>query len=162
YLGLVAGWTWSIAIYMRPSWALFPLLAHFAIILIPSRVPRLVRLVEVLLVLVGLALTLSPWWYRNLTKYGCFCPTVPWSGARLYDGLNPRATGASDMRFLGDPQFRNLDELTQDRLLRDEAIAFARANPLRTLQLAAIKAARFCSPWPNSDELKSLWARIGS
>ena len=72
-------------------------------------------------------------------------------GASLYDGLNPRATAASDMSFLGDREIWPLDEQDQDAELTRRAIAFARAEPRRVLCLAVIKLGRYWSPWPNAE-----------
>jgi hypothetical protein len=99
---------------------------------------------------------LLPWWVRNLRVYGHFVPTALWTGASLYDGLNPRATGASAMdAFLAAPELWPLDEEAQDAELFRRAIAFARAHPRRVLALAAIKFARYWSPWPNAEGLSS-------
>jgi hypothetical protein len=65
------------------------------------------------------------------------------------------------MRFLDEPETRRLDEQSQDATLMARAWAFARANPGRSLELAAIKSARFWSPWPNAESLSSpraAWA----
>ena len=57
--------------------------------------------------------SMAPWWVRNARVYGRFVPTALWMGASLYDGLNPAATGASDMRFLDEPEIWPLDERTR-------------------------------------------------
>ena len=59
--------------------------------------------------------------------YGRFVPTALWMGASLYDGLNPQATGASDMSFFWEiASIWPLDEQDQDAELTRRAIAFAR------------------------------------
>jgi hypothetical protein len=111
---------------------------------------------------VGVVLTMGPWWARNARIYGRFVPTALWLGASLYDGLNPQATGASDMAFLADPALRPLDELGQNAVLTQRALDFARSNPRRVLELAAIKLGRFWSPWPNASEYRSAVLAVAS
>jgi hypothetical protein len=98
---------------------------------------------------------LLPWWIRNERILHAFVPTALWMGASLYDGWNPDATGASDMRFLDDPRIAVMGELEQDRYLAQAAWDFARQHPARVLSLALAKAARFWSPWPQAQALRS-------
>jgi hypothetical protein len=99
---------------------------------------------------------MAPWWVRNAQVYGRFVPTALWTGASLYDGLNPRATGASSMNgFLSAPDIWPLGEEAQDAELFRRAVAFVREHPRRAVTLAAIKAARYWSPWPNADGFRS-------
>jgi 4-amino-4-deoxy-L-arabinose transferase-like glycosyltransferase len=150
------------AILVKPSWALFPLLILLSLILFSQKQSKIVLIRRAVLVLLGMVLIMSPWWVRNARIYGRFVPTVLWFGASLYDGLNAKATGASDMRFLEAPDFRDLEEVEQDRVLRNRALEFAWQEPAYTLRLAAIKAARFWSPWPSADELRSVPLQIVS
>ncbi|GAC1450672.1 MAG: hypothetical protein NVSMB9_35270 [Isosphaeraceae bacterium] len=146
---LLTGGVSGAAILVRPSWALYvPLALALWVILSGSR--WRVALGRATLVVLGLTLVMSPWWVRNARLYGKFVPTAIWMGASLYDGLNPRASGESDMSFLGDPEFWPLGEEEQDALLRARAIDFVREHPGQALRLSAIKAARFLSPWPNA------------
>ena len=145
------------AILVRPSWALFvPIMLAVWII---AAMARRSRLWPVLggcgLIAVGLAVMMGPWWVRNWEIYGRFIPTALWTGASLYDGLSPAATGASDMRFLEDPEIWPLDELDQDAELTRRAVAFARDRPGRAVELAVIKLGRFWSPWPNAEGFRS-------
>ena len=78
----------------------------------------------------------------------------------LYDGLNPAATGASDMRFRVQADIRTLGEVEQDATLTQRAVAFARENPGRVLELAVIKFGRYFSPWPNAEEIRSRWLAV--
>ena len=129
-------------------------------------------------VILGVILTMAPWWWRNYRVVGEFVPTTLQVGASLYDGWRPDAEGGSDMRFA--PRF--FDELKRedaarmeidsnqpadqrseptagtfesrlDRRQRDAAVAWARANPWRVLELAGIKVARMWSPVPNARDM---------
>jgi 4-amino-4-deoxy-L-arabinose transferase-like glycosyltransferase len=149
------------AILVRPSWALFlpvMLVAWVA----AKRGDRRV-LGGAGLCLLGVVLALTPWWYRNWQVYGRFVPTALWFGASLYDGLNPRATGASDMdAFLADPAIWPLGEQDQDAELTRRAWAFARQNPSRVFWLARIKLGRYWSPWPNAEGFRAPALAVAS
>jgi hypothetical protein len=114
------------------------------------------------IVALGVVLVMAPWWARNAWVHGRFVATALWGGASLYDGLNPEATGASDMRFLEEPDLRRLDELAQDVVLRARAWRFVREHPGRVLELAGIKAARFWSPWLNAEGFRSRWLALAT
>ncbi|MEX0711013.1 MAG: glycosyltransferase family 39 protein [Pirellulales bacterium] len=148
--GLVAG----LATLTRPSWLAF---VPFAILAGLVGGQRRRHLVLGAVAVAGLALAMLPWWVRNARLVGHFVPTTLQVGASLYDGLNPRADGGSDMSFV--PRFEALEranaaagepfEYRLDRRMRNEAIEYARNNPGRALALAAIKAARMWNVWPN-------------
>ncbi|WP_165232611.1 4-amino-4-deoxy-L-arabinose transferase [Aquisphaera insulae] len=166
-LGLAAGAAGGLAVLVRPSWALFvPVLVAGLPAIARGPAGRGVAWRPAMIVggatLLGAAIVMSPWWIRNAGIYGRFVPTAVWMGASLYDGLNPAATGASDMTFLGDPDIWPLDELGQDRLLTSRALAFAAGHPGRVLGLAVVKLGRYWSPWPNAAGIRSAWVAIGS
>jgi 4-amino-4-deoxy-L-arabinose transferase-like glycosyltransferase len=150
---IITGAAIGAAILVRPSWALFVPALLLTWVVASERSQRLQAIRGALLVCLGAAVVMAPWWIRNARIYGRFVPTALWAGPSLYDGLNPRATGASDMWFLDDPAIRQLNEPTQDATLLVDAWDFARAHPGRALELAAIKSARFWSPWPNAESL---------
>ena len=157
-VGIFAG----LAVLSRPSWSLaVPLfLGVWVVCSGPGRMGGALR--GAAAAAAAAALVMTPWWVLNARVSGRFVPTAIWAGASLYDGLNPRADGASEMSFLGDADVWPLDESAQDVLLRDRAVAFALANPGRTCRLALIKAARFWSPWPHADVVKSPWIAVVS
>lgn len=105
---------------------------------------------------------MAPWWVRNERVYGEFVPTALWMGASLYDGLNPSATGASDMRFLEADDVWPLDERDQDDLLKRRAFTFVRENPGGALSLAAVKLGRYWSPWPNAEGVRSIGLTVAA
>ena len=118
-------WAWALgmglasgaAVLVRPSWALFVPATLAAWIALAGRGRRLDAARLAAVAALGAALVMAPWWARNARIYGRFVPTALWAGASLYDGLNPRATGASDMDFLNDPDIYPLGEQEQDALL---------------------------------------------
>ncbi len=119
------GATGGAALLTRPSWGLFlpGVVLVWVVHGVRSRDVRLRRKAYqgAMLVVVGVVLTMGPWWARNARIYGRFVPTALWLGASLYDGLNPLATGASDMAFLADPALRSLGELGQNAVLTQRA-----------------------------------------
>lgn len=151
------------AVLVRPSWALAVPLLLGAWAAGAGRGRRRGAIRGAALVAAATAAVMAPWWARNGRVFGRFVPTALWVGASLYDGLSPSATGASDMdQFLKEPGIVELDESSQDAALRGRAVDFALSRPGRALGLAAIKAARFWSPWPNAETLRSIPAALAS
>jgi hypothetical protein len=157
---------------MRPSWLLF---TPFAVVvgLVTGGCDKrgfLRHCGIALCMFLGLAAAMLPWWMRNACVTGHFVPTTLQVGASLYDGLNPDATGASNMDFVKryEADERQVErqspdengeslEMRLDRRMRDEALAWARANPGRALQLAGIKFLRMWNVWPNEPQLSRSW-----
>ena len=190
--GLAAG----AATLMRPSWLWFtPLAAAIGIFIgaakgtvpfSPTRksgqspnnsrrltaagtpVPFPHRLALAACLILGLVVAMLPWWIRNFQVTGRFVPTTLQVGASLYDGLNPEATGASNMdfvpRFLAEESQKEQAgeplEMRLDRRMRDEATAWAWANPGRVAQLAGVKFLRMWNVWPNEPRLSSWPLRL--
>jgi hypothetical protein len=120
--------------------------------------------------LLGLVVAMLPWWIRNVRVSGCFVATTLQTGASLYDGLSPEATGASNMDFVKRYQQEQREASTGDagkspeqaereldRRMRDDALAWARANPGRALHLAGVKLLRLWNVWPNEPALTGRW-----
>ena len=154
-----ARWLWALgtggaaaaAVLVRPSWLLFVPAMLLVWLVASGRGRRALAVRGAVLVAIGFVAVMAPWWIRNARVYGYVVPTALWTGASLYDGLNPRATGASDMdAFLAAPDIWPLGEEAQDAELFRRAVVFARAHPRRVLELAVIKALRYWSPWPNA------------
>jgi hypothetical protein len=87
--------------------------------------------------------------------------TTLWAGPSLYDGLNPQATGDSDMRFFDRERVDlKMSEYEVDQHYRRRAWQFAADNPGRALQLAGAKAIRFWKPWPNAAQFDHIAYRL--
>ena len=119
----------------------------------------------------GFVVVMLPWWVRNYRVTGHFVPTTLQVGASLYDGWNPQATGASDMRFV--PEFAAAQrramrsdtasdgfEYRLDRRFRQAAWDWACANPGRVVQLAGIKFLRIWNFWPNEPSFAAWPVRL--
>jgi 4-amino-4-deoxy-L-arabinose transferase-like glycosyltransferase len=162
--GLAAG----LATLMRPSWLLFTPFAIAIGLLRPADWRRQGWLG--LWLVVGLVAAMTPWWFRNWQVTGRFVPTTLQVGESLYDGLNPQATGASEMRFVDQfrAELREEDgsnlltasrddcfEWRLDRRMRDAAVAWAIGHPRRVAQLAVSKFVRIWNVWPNEASLRN-------
>ena len=158
------------AIYMRPSWLLF---LPFAMLFGMLRNPKRWRVAQQFAIASAVVcICLLPWWMRNYRVTGHFVPTTLQVGASLYDGLNPNASGGSNMNFsLGDVltyrqnhQFGDgaeLDEYTLNQCYQGMAIDWARANPFRVVQLAGIKFSRMWNVVPNEPMFRSWFVKLG-
>jgi len=173
----IAGWSLAggiaagLATLMRPSWLLFIPFAG-TIALLASR-HRRQHLLILTAMLIGLSISMLPWWIRNYRVAGRFVATSLQVGASLYDGISPAATGASEMSFVGHfvAEQRAADAepgadttgLFEDRLDRrmwNAAVSWARENPGRVAALAITKFARIWSFVPNAGEFQNRWLRF--
>ena len=163
-VSFLAGGLIGVATYMRPTWLYVgPFIA--AILLWSRRGERSTKLILVPFVwlMVGLAVTLSPWIGRNYFVTGHFVTTTLWVGPSLYDGLHPDATGDSDMTFFEQDQLlAKMSEYEMDREYRRRAMAFAWANPGRAIWLAVMKQCRYWSLVPNAAQFRDtkLWVAV--
>ena len=157
---LLAGVSLALAYYVRPSWLLVvPLVVVFYIF--SARGHRRAAVQRSLVMIVGFLLMLLPWVIRNYQVTGHFVPTTLWAGPSLYDGLNPRATGDSDMTFFD--QERVLDSMTEYEMNQhytQRAVAYAREHPGHVLQLMLAKLLRYWKPWPNAAQFQSWWMML--
>lgn len=150
----------ALATYIRPSWLLVaPLLGGCLMVLSADRA-RAAR--DAVIVNAVLLLALLPWGLRNQAVTGHFTLTTFWMGPSLYDGLNPSATGDSDMTFFDRDNLsgQGWSEYEIDRHYRAAAWTFARQNPGRALELAALKLWRYWKPWPNADQFRHPLASL--
>jgi hypothetical protein len=173
-----AGICAACAVLARPSWLLYTPLAvavSFAFVSSPAGCrsrhgAEIARMGA--MVMVAFVVTMSPWWIRNYLVLRAFVPTSTETGPSLYDGLHAEATGASDMRFVPQvtqrfdalhPELANnptAREVALNRFFANQALAWARDNPGRVLQLAGIKLVRTWNIWPNEASLRSWPLRL--
>lgn len=104
--------------------------------------------------LVGV-LVLAPWFTRNLGLWGELVYNTK-AGINLRIGFNPFADGRYATRGVPRLERSTTDELTRDRLLRDQALAWIRENPGAAAALAGRKLLLFWSPFHEQHPLASL------
>jgi 4-amino-4-deoxy-L-arabinose transferase-like glycosyltransferase len=167
---LTAGLFAGLGILTRPSWLLF-LPFYFACKLLLRYRQPLPVLRQALLAGTALALTMSPWWYRNYQLTGHFVLTTLQVGASLYDGFHPTASGGSDtgMEFSLEfgRQLRAEDaalpeppgnfEYRLNQRLTSAAVTWIRENPSRALWLSGQKFLRTWWPWPAANDAPGGW-----
>ncbi len=168
---IAAGVACGAAVLVRPSWLLFvPVAMCVALLCVKQRL-RSVKIGAVTLLL--MCVVLSPWWVRNYAVTGRFVPATLETGASLYDGLNLRADGSSDMRF--KEQFRiaqraadrraatppsSTFEYRLNQRMLGAATAWAAKNPAAVASLAWTKFLRMWNVWPNFSEFRSWPVRL--
>jgi 4-amino-4-deoxy-L-arabinose transferase-like glycosyltransferase len=157
----------GVATLVRPDWLLF--VPFVALAGLPFTRRRVEHLKQALVMSLGVAAVMAPWWWRSFQVVGRFVPTTLQVGASLYDGLNPRATGASDMWFVqervteehlhpSDPD--QPLEYRLDRRLRNMALDWATEHPARVCRLAITKFVRMWNIWPNDQEHRGALLRL--
>lgn len=168
---LAIGGLAGLATLIRPSWLLFTPFALGAGVLWGRHTRR--DALHATIVLLAIAVTMSPWWIRNYRVTGSLVLTTLQMGASLYDGLNPHATGASDMRFV---EAFHQEQLRADAIapkplagtysqrldnrMRQAAIGWVRSHPGEAAGLMVTKFFRLWSPWPHAAEMQSWTFRL--
>jgi len=106
--------------------------------------PALLRRIAV--VGAGMVLVIAPWTVRNAIELDAFIPIANNSGATLWAGHNPHASGGvmyatSDLVTVPHTAEPGSQEAAneQDRFLRNEALEFMVENPLDELRLIPLK-----------------------
>ncbi len=159
----------GMAVLVRPSWLLFtPLLGIVHAFTAKSEASVARRIGVAALPMLGVVLMTCPWWIRNYNISGYYVPTSTEVGSSLYDGLNPRADGSSNMDFKPalEAQFAALDvatlndrpaarEVRLDQFFRLQASTWAGENPGRVLELAGVKFLRMWNFFPNASDFRS-------
>ena len=144
----------GLATFMRPTWLLVGPGLSVLFLFYGNQSVRW-KLAVSLVICLALGFVLAPWTVRNAWVTGHFVPTTLWVGPSLYDGLNPDATGDSDMEFFEkDRLLQTMSEFEMDREYRRRSWAFAASHPQRVIWLALVKQVRYWSPAPNTPQFK--------
>lgn len=160
-IAFVLGIVIAFACYLKPSWILaMPIFAVAIIWNLKNHLFLGFGLAS--LIVLGVAISLAPWTYRNFEVTSHFVPTTLWMGPSLYDGLNPVANGKSNMQFFdNDALMNSKSEYEVDQHYRKESWKFVIENPGKVIQLAFVKLGLYFKPWPDAAELNSSIVRLG-
>jgi 4-amino-4-deoxy-L-arabinose transferase-like glycosyltransferase len=153
----LAGISLAAAFYVRPSWLLIlPMVV--VLMVVGAAVHRVLALKRAVILTLGFTAALVPWVYRNYQVTGHFVPTTLWAGPSLYDGLNPQATGDSNMTFFErDQVMQRMSEYEMNQYYTRKSVDYARQHPGHAIQLAGAKLLRYWKPWPNAPQFRSWW-----
>ncbi len=124
---------------VQPSLQFLPFVA--AILLVGSARQMRIGFSQALLVILGAALVVAPWTYRNYLVLGAPILVATNGGDNLYRANNPLATGG--WTPYGAVDLGSLDEVAQDKKGRRLAVEWIKANPGRFLELLVEKQVRF-------------------
>lgn len=150
---LGAGIAWGIASLTRPTALALPLLAAaWAWLPLGLNLSARGRLRQVVMLLLGAALTVGPWTLRNAVVLHAFVPVTTGAGQALLDSNNPgawdhpRSRGGADGALRDEllrTEYRGLAETEVDVRARGRAVAFLRGRVAEWPAMAAAKLARF-------------------
>ncbi len=153
------------AIHVRPSGIAMPVALAVLAPWIWQHVRPVRAALLLMIIAVGITLVvLAPWAMRNRAILGRTIWLTTNGGITLYDGVRPGATGASDQRFVkAMPELQSMNELQRDDLFQRLNWQAIHADPLRIMNLAAVKTARTWSPVPLSEQFGSnrLYVLVG-
>lgn len=155
FQAMLAGLAAGFGVLVRPGWVLWPAAAAIGIA-IWGRGSGGRRLASICCLMLACWLMLLPWAVRNAIICGHLVHTSLWSGPSLYDGLNPLATGASNMEFFDRDQLMlRMDEYSMNEEYKRRAWEFVQQEPVLTLKLGLLKASRYLSPILQADAVSS-------
>lgn len=124
---------------IQPSLQFLPFVA--ALLLVGSATQLRTGLRQAVLVLLGAAVVVAPWTYRNYLVFDTFVLVATNGGSVLYRANNPLATGGYTQR--GEVDLEVYDEVAQDKEGRRLAVEWIKENPGSFLKLAVEKQIRF-------------------
>lgn len=154
---LLTGAIVGVTVLVRPGFLPWLGLCCIAVMCLMNR-PMLTRTIVCLGLIAGCLATMLPWAARNATVTGHWVFTSLWSGPSLYDGLNPNATGASDMQFFDRELVMNrMSEYEMNAHYKNRAVEYAMNHPGHVAELAVKKLGMVLTPVPNFAKRKG-WA----
>jgi 4-amino-4-deoxy-L-arabinose transferase-like glycosyltransferase len=134
---IVGGLAFGAASYFRPIALLLPIILWLSVV--PSWQKLREQLPMLLLAMIVMGLSLTPWTVRNTRLFGHFVMVSTNGGANFWMGNNPDSDGF----YTPEPTFTaGLSEYEQDKVLGAKAMQYVIAEPiafvLRTIKKAAL------------------------
>lgn len=185
---LLLGLTTAMTIYIRPSWYYYLPFATVVIVAFRCFTGNVHETEDYhytqyeiifswrkliftsITVIIFVFAALGPWIARNYELTRQSVPTSLQLGASLYDGLNPSATGASNMDFVD--HFRQAEmanpsdsldvhfEVRLDNRMKRAAIDWVKSDPQKALKLAFIKIYRLWAPIPREKAFATPFLKL--
>ena len=160
-LAVTAGLLCGALVLLRSSFFLMPFFLLPFLLLSPGARWRRAAAWGVMVVVMALALT--PWTLRNYRIFHRVIPTTLQVGESLYEACSPYADGGPAMDRIDWEKERGgrMGEYENNEFFKKAALQYMRENPGRCLKLAAVKFVRFWNILPNYAEVRSpLYAII--
>ena len=147
----VAGAVMGLAALCRSALLAFPAFAGLWVLIVRPRTRR--ALGEALLLGMGVAAAMAPWWGRNLAIHGSFVAATTEGGLTFWVTNRADADGSGHVDYTpGRGQFDGLSETQIDRKFYQLGLAHVRAHPGHFLRLMGVKFLRFWRLWPHAAE----------
>jgi 4-amino-4-deoxy-L-arabinose transferase-like glycosyltransferase len=136
-LDVSCGVAMAAATYVRPIGLLFPVLFGFILLVRSVGWRNVAGFVAV--TAVTMAMLIAPWALRNKEQMGTYALISTNGGVNLWMGNNPETTG----EYQEVPaRVSQLSEAERDRVLKEEATAYIKADPVGFVARTVVKALR--------------------
>lgn len=101
------------------------------------------------ILIIGVLLVLTPWTIRNYSKLNAFVPFSNIGGLTLYNSymVPQKGFGYNSLEELNDEYFKIDNETDKNKYLIKKTIEYIKDNPIKVIQLTAIKALIFIYPF---------------
>jgi hypothetical protein len=121
--GLIAGFFFAVASYVRPTALLLPLVLGLQLLVTRDSVRRALTMTAV--TYLTMAVLIAPWTARNYGLFGAFVPISTNGGANLWMGNHLGSAGT----YTKPPEYVDgLDEYTRNKVLGQEAVAYIKSD----------------------------------
>lgn len=145
---LLAGLVLGVATLTKTQSLLMPVALFGVLVVVEGRAALWRRAAAMARVYLMLLLVVAPWTWRNHVVFDTFIPVSTNGGWTLLTGNNPEARGdyTPETVLAQGYSFDPAQQVAMDRLARDRAVEWIKANPGRFLMLMPLKVFRLWAP----------------